>query len=65
MNDKIDTVMEAAKATPPASILGLTLAGVPLDQWVIMGSALLIALQIFFLLREKVYLPWKAKRNGI
>lgn len=65
MDSKIDTVMEAAKATPPASILGLTLAGVPLDQWVIMGSALLIALQIFFLLREKVYLPWKAKRNGI
>lgn len=65
MSNKIEPIVEAVKATPPASILGLTLMGVPLDQWVIMGSALLIALQIFFLLREKVYLPWKAKHNGI
>ena len=63
MQDKIEPVTEVAKAAPPASIIGLTLLGIPLDQWVLIGSGLLIALQIFFLLREKVYLPWR-KRNA-
>lgn len=59
MQSNIEPVMEAAKAAPPASIIGLTLIGVSLDQWVLVGSGLLIALQIFFLIREKVYIPWR------
>lgn len=63
MQDKIEPVMEVAKAAPSVSIIGLTLLGIPLDQWVLIGSGSLIALQIFFLLREKVYLPWRTKHD--
>jgi len=64
MNRNIEPIIEAAKATPPASVIGLTFFGVSLNEWAVIGSVLLISLQIFFLLRKEVYLPWKAKRNG-
>ncbi len=60
---KLDHSIEAAKAMPPVATGGLILFGFTLNEWVLLGSGLLIALQIFFLLREKVYLPWRAS-NG-
>jgi len=63
MSRNIEPVLEAVKATPPVSIIGLTFLGVSLSEWAIVGSVTLIALQIFFLLRKEVYLPWKAKRT--
>lgn len=36
---KTATVIEAAKASPPLSVGGLTLFGIPLPEWVMMGSA--------------------------
>lgn len=63
MDHKIDPLVEVAKALPPASIVGLQWLGVSLNEWVLLGSGLLILLQIFFLLRDKLWLNRKAKRN--
>jgi ABC-type nitrate/sulfonate/bicarbonate transport system permease component len=63
MSRNIEPLIEAAKATPPISVIGMSVFGVSLSEWAIIGSVTLIALQIFFLLRKEVYLPWKAKRK--
>ena len=63
MDHKIDPLVEVAKALPPASIVGLQWLGVSLNEWVLLGSGLLILLQIFFLLRDKLWLTRKAKRD--
>lgn len=62
-NRTIEPIIEAVKATPPVSVIGLTVLGVSLSEWAVIGSVVLIGLQIFFLLRREVYLPWKAKRG--
>lgn len=62
-NTKIEPLVEAVKAAPPVSIVGLQLAGITLNEWVLLGSMFLIVLQVIFLLRKEVYLPWKAKRG--
>ena len=61
----IDTTLEAAKALPPITASGLILFGFTLNEWVLFGSAVLIFLQLVFLLRDKLYLPWKDKRDGL
>ena len=63
MDHKIDPLVEVAKALPPASIVGLQWLGVSLNEWVLLGSGLLILLQIFFLLRDKLWLTRKAERD--
>jgi hypothetical protein len=63
MDHKIDPLVEVAKALPPAGIVGLQWLGVPLAEWVQLGAGLLILLQIFFLLRDKLWLTRKAKRD--
>ena len=63
MDHKIDPLVEVAKALPPASIVGLQWLGVSLNEWVLLGSGLLILLQIFFLLRDKLWLTRKTKRD--
>lgn len=61
----IDTTLEAAKALPPISASALILFGFTLNEWVLFGSGLLIFLQLVFLLRDKLYTPWKEKRDGV
>lgn len=53
MNIKEAAMVEALKATPATAVSGLVLFGVPLSEWVLLGSAVLIVLQVFFLLRDK------------
>lgn len=65
-HDQINTVQtEVARALPSVATSSLLLGGVPLEHWVVVGSATLILLQIIFLLKEKVYDKWKAKRDGL
>ena len=61
---QLDTTLEAAKALPPISASALILFGFTLNEWVLFGSALLIFLQLVFLLRDKLYKPWKDKRDA-
>ena len=63
MDDEINGTLEAAKAMPPSGVLALHAVGVDLNMLVLYGSGLLIALQIFFLLRKELYLPWKNKKT--
>lgn len=51
---------EVVKASPSVTVSGLVLFGVPLSEWVIIGSAVLVVLQVFFLLRDK----WWRDRNA-
>jgi hypothetical protein len=55
-----DSAIEAAKAVPPVTVVGTHLAGVSLNDWVLYGSALLIVLQIFFLLKKQL---WDKKKD--
>lgn len=54
-NQHSEIVTEAIKASPAVTVGGLTLFGVGLADWVLLLTALYTALQIYFLLRDKVY----------
>jgi hypothetical protein len=53
-----------AAGIPAAGISGLTLLGVSLPDWVLIGTAVYTALAIFVLVRDKLYKPWKEARDG-
>lgn len=55
---KTETLMEAAKASPPLAVGGLTLFGIQLSDWVLLGSALYTT----FLLIDKT--PTVVERIG-
>lgn len=61
MNHEVNTVTELTKAVPAATASTLILFGYPLTEWVVLGSFLLIALQLYFLVRDKIYRPIKEK----
>ncbi len=52
---KNDMVIEIVKATPPTSLSALILMGYPLSDWVFVLGAVLLVLQIIFLVRDKVW----------
>lgn len=56
-----DPTLEAVKAIPPTAVISAQWVGITFNDLIMYGSALLIALQLFFLLRREVYLPWRAK----
>lgn len=49
-----DMAVEAAKAAPPVTVVGMTLGGVSLQEWVLILTAVYTVLQIGFLIRDKV-----------
>jgi hypothetical protein len=49
-----ELAVEAAKATPPVTVAGLSLWGVTLHEWVLILTAVYTVLQIGFLLRDKL-----------
>jgi hypothetical protein len=63
MSNHHDLVNEAARAAPALTVGGLTLFGVALSDWVLLTTLVYTVLQLYFLLRDKWYLPRKA-RNG-
>lgn len=54
----------AQAAIPPAGVTGLTLLGVGLPDWVLLGTAIYTVIATFVLVRDKIYRPWKEKRDG-
>ena len=48
-------VEELVKATPADSLSGAVFLGVPLADWVFALGGILLLLQLFFLLRDKVW----------
>jgi len=61
---KSEMTLEAAKAAPATTIVGLSFFGYSLGELTAVLAFILIVLQIFFLLKDKVWTPWKAKRNA-
>jgi len=45
-------------------VVGLSLMGVSLQDWVLVVTLIYTALSLIFLIRDKVYRPWKDKNNG-
>lgn len=50
-----DIAVEAVKATPPVTVVGMTLGGVSLQEWVLILTAVYTVLQIGFLIRDRVF----------
>ena len=61
MQHDVNSATELAKAVPAMTASTLILFGYPLTEWVVLGSFLLIALQLFFLVRDKIYRPLKER----
>lgn len=59
MQHKIDLAAEAAKAAPPVTVAGLTVAGVSLNDLVLIATLVYIALQASFLMYR-----WWRMHNG-
>lgn len=59
-----ETTSALAKLSPSAGVGGATLFGIPLPDVVLYMTLLYTALQIFILVRDKVWKPWKEKRDG-
>lgn len=58
-----DTLIEASKASPPVAVGGLSLAGVSLSDAVLAATLIYTVLQIYFLLRDKWYIPRKVQHG--
>ena len=59
----VATTLSAIKSTPPVSIVGLHFLGVSLSDFTLMITAAYTLLLIFFLLRDRVYKPYKARKE--
>jgi hypothetical protein len=59
-----DLAAEAVKASPPLTVVGLSVAGVGLQDWVLLLTLIYTIIQIYLLVRDKVVLPYLEKRNG-
>lgn len=54
----------AAKLAPPLTVGGLTVFGIPLNDFVLVLTGVYAALQISFLLYDRIFKSRKEKRNG-
>lgn len=54
----------AVKLSPPLTVGGITLAGIPLSDIVLVLTGLYAMLQIGFLLYDRIWKPHKEKRRG-
>ena len=58
-----DLVEDTIKASPSVTVAGLTVLGVPVQEWLILATIVYTFLQIYFLLRDKWWRQRK-DRNG-
>jgi hypothetical protein len=63
MTTKTELAAEAVRVSPPVTVAGLSLAGISLQDWVLVATLVYTVVSLFFLIRDKVYIPWKV-RNG-
>ena len=62
-NNQHDIIVETTRLAPPVAVTGLSIAGVSLQEWVLVITLIYTVLSLFFLIRDKVYIPWKVRRN--
>lgn len=61
MKNEITT--EAIRAVPAVTVTGLTLFGVSLQDWVLIGSGIFITMQIIHFAWTKFIKPWRIKHG--
>lgn len=59
-----EIVTEATKASPPLTVVGLSLAGVSLQDWMLLLTIVYTVLQLGLLIRDRIYRPYKEAANG-
>lgn len=60
MSARSDIMGEAARASPPVTVAGLVLGGVPLQDWVLLAALAYTLIQIGYLLWKW----WREWRRG-
>lgn len=63
MTTKTELATEAARISPPVAVTGLSLYGVSLQDWVLVVTLVYTVASLVFLIRDKLYIPWRIK-NG-
>lgn len=63
-NHQHEVFVESAKLSPPVAVTGLTFAGVSLQDWVLVATLVYTIFSLFFLIRDKVWKPWKERDNA-
>lgn len=58
-----EILREAAASAPPVSVAGLALAGISLQDWVLIATLLWIAVQMAYFGYQR-YKEWKNVSNG-
>jgi len=58
--DKHEVLTEALKSAPPVSVVGATVIGVSLEEWVLVLTALYTLFQLVYFLRAR----YKEYKNG-
>jgi hypothetical protein len=52
------------RASPPVAVSSAALAGVTLQDWVLLATLVYTLINIALLLRDKVYRPWKESKDA-
>lgn len=60
-----DVAAEVGKVLPSASVGTLTLFGVPLPAIVMVVTLVYTVLNLYVLVRDKLYTPWKEKKSNV
>jgi len=63
MTAKEDILREAVASAPPVSVAGLALAGISLQDWVLIVTLIWILLQMGYFTYKR-YKEWSDGRNG-
>jgi disulfide bond formation protein DsbB len=63
MSTKTELAVEAVRISPPVAVTGLSLYGISLQDWVLVATLVYTVVSLVFLIRDKIYIPWKV-RNG-
>jgi hypothetical protein len=58
-----EIIIESVKATPPAAVVSLSLFGVQLNDAMILITIVYTTFQLYFLIRDKWWIPRKARKS--
>jgi hypothetical protein len=64
MSTAQDVGEQAARVATPAAVAGVThFLGVPLSDWVLILTIVYTLVQLFVLIRDRLYKPWRTNRD--
>jgi uncharacterized protein (DUF58 family) len=64
MSTAQDVGEQAARVATPAAVAGVThFLGIPLSDWVLILTIVYTLVQLFVLIRDRLYKPWRTNRD--